>query len=330
MSENQVVKRGVKPALNKQFFAGAAILAIFTAASALNADAATFDASNIVINDVTADIRVTTNADDAVNVNIRQGSEFASIKVTQDGDTVILQGEGFDEPEGGCCDSRITRVFDARTNRDPNKDSSNNLTNYPTIEIAMPRSGNATFDDVRMKLNMESLSGTLTMDACYVDGEIGDTDEAYIGIVSGSRLSMGDVKATFEADVSGRADLRANDVSAVDVDISGSGAVQLGRIDGMLDASIAGSGRVEAARLTGPLTARIAGSGGVAVASGNADPLKAIIEGSGVVIFDGTASSTDLRLSRSAEVRLRNSRGRIGRVGSGSVYVADKRIESEE
>ncbi|MEO0400590.1 MAG: DUF2807 domain-containing protein [Pseudomonadota bacterium] len=323
-------RKRVKPSLNKQFFIGAGFLVAFYGASMLSARAATYEASKLVVNDVTADIRVTTTAEDEIDVVIRQGTVFMPIKVSHDGDTVVLQGEGFEDPEGGCCDNRVTRTFDARADRELRDGPDAALSKYPVIEISMPRVGEATFDDVRMKLAMGSLDGTLTMDACYVYGEIGDTEEAYVGVVSGSVLTMGDVKATLEVDVSGNAGVRIANASAVDVDISGSGDVVLGQIDGMLDASIAGSGRVQAGKVTGPMTVRIAGSGGVAVAGGRVDPLKAIIEGSGVVIFDGTASSTDLRLSRSAEVRLGNVRGRLGRVGAGAVYVRDELVERAE
>ncbi|MEM6538467.1 MAG: DUF2807 domain-containing protein [Pseudomonadota bacterium] len=305
------------------------------------ASAAEFDADKISLRDLTADVRIVTttrgNGEDKVDVTIEQGSEYETIKVIHDEDKglVILQGEGFDDPEDGCCDNRITREFEAAAdraaarNQDPAAARRQAFKRYPVITIAMPRSGDAEFDDVRMLIDMDDLDGTVVMDACYAYGEIGNLSEAAIGIVDGSRLIVGDVRTDIEIDLSGDADIRLGNAGAVDVDVAGAGEAVFNTIDGFLDVSIAGSGLVRAARLDGPLTTRIAGSGDVLVSAGRADPLKAIIKGSGSVTHEGPVGGTDLRLTRSAIARLGSVRGKINKSGSGAVYVGGKLVETE-
>ncbi|MEO1013641.1 MAG: DUF2807 domain-containing protein [Pseudomonadota bacterium] len=313
--------------------AAALALAIAAGGSLSTAAAADFTANRLSIRDVTADVRIVTIAGEEMKVDIRQGTEFQTIRVTHDEEAgrVTLQGEGWNDPEDGCCDSRITREFDAAAdrNRDPAEVRREAFKKYPVITISMPREGFAEFDDVRMLINMDDLAGGVVMDACYAYGEIGNLEEAAIGIVDGSRLVVGDVTADLEVDLSGDADIRLGNTSAVDVDVSGAGEAVLSQVDGLLDVSIAGSGLVRAARLDGPLTARIAGSGDIYVQDGRADPVKAIIQGSGSVIFEGAVAGTDLRLSRSARVNFGSVRGKINKVGSGEVFVAGKRVDEE-
>ena len=310
----------------------AAVVAAMAAAAA--ADAAEYRANSLSLRDVTADVRITTTSGDMVDVNIQQGTDYQTIRVIHDekAGRVILQGDGWRDPEGGCCDSRITRVFDAAADRRSGEGEADArrrvFEKYPVITIAMPREGRAEFDDVRMLISMDDLAGDVVMDACYAYGEIGDLEEAAIGIVDGSRLVVGDVRANLEVDLSGDADIRIGNAGAVDVDVSGSGEAVLATVDGMLDVSIAGSGLVRAARLDGPLTTRIAGSGDVYVGAGRADPVKAIIEGSGSVMFEGAVGAgADLRLSRSAIARFGSSAGRINKVGSGALYIDGKLVD---
>jgi len=295
------------------------------------AGAARFTADRIVFEDVTGAVEITTTGGDETEVVIRQGKTYRRIGVSEEGGVVTLKGERWKEDEtDDCCNDRIRRTFEPRQGRTMSTGApldEDLFADYPTITVTMPREGDVSFVDARIKLKMDSLDGALALDACYVYGEAGDVGQAVIGIIEGSRLVVGDVGAGLEVDVSGDADLLTGDASMAEIDIAGPGDVVIGDIGGMLDVSIAGSGTVRAARLDGPLTARIAGSGAVSVKAGRADTLKAIIDGSGGVFFEGTAVQPDLRLSGSAEVRMGAMTGRLTRFGGGEVYVADKLIE---
>lgn len=308
-----------------------AALSISALAFSPSALAARYNATDIRFDDVTGDVKVTTNSGSVIEVTIRQAKTHRPVTVQLVDGVVVVTGERWKEEEyRDCCNDRIRRYRDLRTTRaaraDADRLGADFFADWPVIEVSMPRQGDATFKDARVKLAMGGLEGTLTLDACYVYGETGELGQAIVDVVAGSKLVMGDVKSMLELNMSGEADVLAGDAAMADIDIAGAGDVSVGAIDGMTDVSIAGSGTVRAARLDGPVTVRIAGSGAVLAQAGKADALKATIDGSGGVFLEGAAASPVLRLFGSSEVRLGSMTGRMTRHGDGEVYVAGKLI----
>ena len=317
--------------LFKNAMRGAVLFAVGAASLAGVSQAETFAASNVSFRDITGTVEIKTTSGDEIDIVIRQGKTHAPIKLEEKDGIVTIIGERWKEEETrDCCNSRINREFHPREGRtlttgEPVDEGF--FENWPVIEVSMPFKGNVEFIDARMKLAMERLGGSLNLDACYVYGETGDVDQAVVGVIHGSRLVMGNVKAGLEIDVSGDADVRVGDASMVDIDIAGPGDVVLGDIDGMLDVSIAGSGLVRTTRMDGPMMVRIAGSGAVVVKAGRTDKLRAFIDGSGGVFFGGAVTQPELKLYGSSEVHMDSVNGRITRHGGGAVYVNSVKIE---
>jgi hypothetical protein len=322
-------------AAGKETIMGLKYWTVATAAAALAllgaARAERFEANRILFQNVTGNIEITTHAGTEIDVAIRQAKTYRPVAVSMKDGLVSIVGEKWkDDDHHDCCNDRIRREFHPRHGRTlstgPALDEAL-FADYPTIVVAMPRKGAAQFVDARIKLKMDGLDGPLDLDACFVHGETGPVESAVIGVLSGSRLVVGDVATGAEIDVSGDADVMIGSAASVDVDIAGPGDVILGPIEGMLDVSIAGSGSVRAARLEGPLMTRVAGSGFVEVKAGKVKRLKSIIDGSGAVIVNGTAVQPELRLYGSAEVRLGAVEGRLMHYGSGKVFVGGKLVE---
>lgn len=295
------------------------------------ASAATFDTNKISFRNITGAVEIVTTSGDEIDFAMRQGMTYRHVKVFEKDGVVVIEGDAWrDDESQNCCDNRIARQVDLRKNRKltTGKPVDEDLfRQFPTYVVSMPLTGDVEFIDARIKLDMDRLNGALSLDACYVYGETGDLDQAMVNVVDGSRLVMGNIAAGLELDLSGDADVRAGNAAMVDIDIAGPGDVILGAVDGMMDVSIAGSGLVRTTHIDGPVTARIAGSGGLYIKAGNADRLRATIDGSGGVFIDGAVSQPDLRLSGSAEVRMKSVTGRITRHGGGAVYVDGVLIE---
>ncbi len=301
--------------------AGAAALAAgMTAALSGAAQAETYALSAVSIRDFAGTVNIKTTSGDEIDIAIRQGKSYVPVKLEDKDGVLVISGEAVKDEDGlDCCNRRITRTSHPREGRklttgEPVDEDF--FAVHPTLEILMPYEGDVEFIDARIKLSMESLAGSLKLDACYVYGETSDLEEAVIGVVHGSRLVIGNVAGGLEIDVSGDADVRAGNASIVDVDIAGPGDVVLGDIDGM-----------RATRMDGPVKARIAGSGALAVKSGRADKLRAFIDGSGGVYFRGAATQPELTLYGSAEVHLDSANGRITRHGGGTIYVGGVKLE---
>ncbi len=296
------------------------------------ASAARYTASKVLFQDITGDVKITTTGGEDVEVNVRQGKAYHKVDVKLvDGELVITGERWREEEQKDCCNTRITRTENLKRDRiaaigkapaDPNAF----LEDFPVIEVSLPRKNDVAFVDARMKLAMEATDGRLMLDACYVYGETGNLGQATIGVISGSRLAIGDVKSGLELDVSGDADVTGGTAAMADIDIAGPGDVMIGAVDGMLDVSIAGSGLARIARIDGPMTARIAGSGAVLVQGGKADKLTVAIDGSGGVFHEGSAVAPTLRLYGSPTVSLGAVDGRITRHGRGEVYVGGKLV----
>ncbi|MEM8935679.1 MAG: hypothetical protein AAGC77_04665 [Pseudomonadota bacterium] len=314
----------------KFVFSGGIVIAVVASTSA--ALAARYEANEITFKDVTATIEIISMASaEDINVSITQGKTYRAIETAIVDGVLVLEGEPWRADEAhDCCDRLISRDVNLRADRQTQTAPAQDIAffeDYPVIRVTTPLSTDVNFEDVRMQLDMDRIDGALNLDGCYVYGEASDVAEASIGILSGSRLIIGNVGAGLEVDISGDADFMAGQAASVDIDIAGPGDVILGVIDGMLDVSIAGSGSVRATGLDGPMTARIAGSGLAAVRSGRADRLRATMDGSGLVYFGGETRQPELRLSGSSEVRLQSVSGRIDHKGGGAVFVDGARIE---
>ena len=294
-----------------------------------------FTADKVLFEDVTGTVEIITNGGDQIDVVVEQGGIYSQVKSTLDEETglLLIKGERWKEEERrDCCNDRIRRTVNLQKDRKVTtgeKADDKFFAQYPTIKVTMPRETDVSFVDARMKINMDDLTGALNLDACYAYGEIGNVEEAVIGVIAGSRLVVGNIEAALELDVSGDADVLTGDAAMADIDIAGPGDVIVGSLDGMMDVSIAGSGTVRSTRLEGPLTVRIAGSGEVRVQGGRADRLKATIDGSGGVYFDGAVVGPDLRLFGSSQVHMGSVSGRITRAGGGEVFVDNKRVGKE-
>lgn len=308
----------------------AAVLTVFAAFVADPALAARYKAAKVSFQDITGAVTITTTGGEDVELTITQGKTYRPLTVTLVNGELVIAGEPpISSDFQDCCNDRIRRNESLARDRasagaPPSPDDL--FAGYPVIAIAMPRKNDVSFTDARIRLKMGALDGRLMLDACYVYGETESLGAATIGVISGSRLALGDVKSMLELDISGDAEVIGGSAAMADIDIAGPGSATIGAVDGMVDISIAGSGAVRTGRIDGPMTVRIAGSGSAVAQGGRADKLTVTIDGSGEAVVEGVAVNPDLRLYGSSIVRLGSVEGRITRHGMGVVYVGDKLV----
>lgn len=307
------------------------LAALFASGISAEASAARYAASKVSFQDITGEVKIITTGGADVDVMVRQGKVYHPVSVKLENGELVVKGERWREEETkDCCNGRINRTENLQRDRaavvGKPEDKGSFFSEFPVIEISVPRKSDISFVDARLKLSLEALDGRLSLDACYVYGETGDLGQAAIGVISGSRLVIGNVKSMLELDLSGDAVVTGGSAAMADIDIAGAGDVMIGAVDGVLDVSLAGSGLARVARIDGPMTVRIAGSGAVVVQGGKADKLTVTIDGPGGVFHEGTAVQPILRLSGSPTVRLGSVEGRITRHGYGEVFVGGKLI----
>lgn len=134
--------------------------------------------------------------------------------------------------------------------------------------------------------------------------------------------TVANVDGRLEVAVGGSGTVRAGTSRLLEASVGGSGSVFAGAT-GDLDASIGGSGSIVVAGVNGPAEVAIGGSGDVTIRGGRASTLEVAVAGSGNVRFDGVADSLEASIAGSGDVRVAEVTGAVSRsiVGSGEVRI---------
>ena len=191
----------------------------------------------------------------------------------------------------------------------------------PVVVIEVPKKTPLDLDGISGVAIIEDIEGPLSLSASAIDATIGRLDEASIVARGSSRLEMAAVKGFLDIRITGSANVIADSSSRLMLNVSGSGDVVAGAIDGPLKASILGSGDVAIATVNGPVSLEIGGSGSVEIDGGQATPLDVVINGSGNVSFSGNAEDPDLTINGSGEILLPSYSGKLTTSGTGSFNV---------
>jgi hypothetical protein len=133
----------------------------------------------------------------------------------------------------------------------------------------------------------------------------------------------GDVTGAATIRKSGSGMLQLVGANALDLDLAGSGVVDVGGVRESLDVRMAGSGEVIAASVTGSLSADLAGSGSLTVRTGKITKADLEIAGSGTVQIVAPISALDVSAMGSGTVRVEGVVGDLDAelAGSGEVWV---------
>ncbi|MFN9544238.1 MAG: GIN domain-containing protein [Alphaproteobacteria bacterium] len=112
-------------------------------------------------------------------------------------------------------------------------------------------------------------------------------------------------------------------VKSADIQISGSGDLELAAVADGLKLAIAGAGSLKAAEVNGAVEVAISGSGSVEVAAGTASSFNVDIAGSGDVAFKGHVVNPSVSIAGSGEVVLNTYSGGLEQsiMGSGNVLI---------
>ena len=112
-------------------------------------------------------------------------------------------------------------------------------------------------------------------------------------------------------------------VKSADIQISGSGDLELAAVADGLKLAIAGAGSLKAAEVNGAVEVAISGSGSVEVAAGTASSFNVDIAGSGDVAFKGHVVNPSVSIAGSGEVVLNTYSGGLEQsiMGSGDVRI---------
>jgi hypothetical protein len=163
----------------------------------------------------------------------------------------------------------------------------------------------------------------LRVEDATVGASIGATQSLLLDQIGCLDSTVGPVAGNADIELSGSGKVELASVGAgLTADLAGSGQLSAGAVTGATNVDLAGSGDVTVAQVTGPLDIEISGSGSVEIAGGQG-PLEVDIAGSGRLIHRGTAVDpvVDIAGSGSVSVAAISGRERVDRAGSGRFTV---------
>jgi hypothetical protein len=192
-----------------------------------------------------------------------------------------------------------------------------------TVRVTVPRGADVEIESLVGDTTIGDTQGNLRLEAAATKARIGRVASANIDIGGSGRVDIAAVTGTLKLDVGGSGKIVTGPIGNLRADLAGSGDAQFGAISGGLDLDIAGAADVYAARVNGPTKIGIAGSGSVKIADGTADPLHVEIMGSGNFNFGGVAVDPHVEAFGSGNVRIKSYRGKLDTEGMADVKIGD-------
>jgi hypothetical protein len=192
-----------------------------------------------------------------------------------------------------------------------------------TVRVTVPRGTDVDVDSLVGDATIGDTQGNLRLEAAATKARIGRVASANIDIGGSGRIDIASVSGTLKLDVGGSGKIMTGPIGSLRADLAGSGDAQFGPINGGMDLDIAGAADVTAARVNGPTKVSIAGSGSVKIADGTADPLHVEIMGSGNFAFGGVAVDPHVEAFGSGNVRIKSYRGKLDTEGMADVKIGD-------
>jgi hypothetical protein len=134
--------------------------------------------------------------------------------------------------------------------------------------------------------------------------------------------TVANVEGRLEVSLGGSGVVRTGTSRSLEASVGGSGSILAGAT-GDVEANVGGSGSISVASMNGAADVSIGGSGDVTIRGGRATSLEVAVAGSGNVRFDGTAASLEASIAGSGDVRVAEVTGAVSRsiVGSGEVHI---------
>ncbi len=192
-----------------------------------------------------------------------------------------------------------------------------------TVHVTVPRGADVDIESLVGDATVGDTQGVLRLEAAATKAKIGRVSSANIDIGGSGRVDIAAVTGTLKLDVGGSGKINTGPIGNLRADLAGSGDANFGPINGGLDLDIAGAADVSAARVNGPVKVSIAGSGSVKIADGTADPLRVEIMGSGNFNFGGVAVNPHVEAFGSGNVRIKSYRGKLDTEGMADVKIGE-------
>ncbi|HEY5071507.1 MAG TPA: DUF2807 domain-containing protein [Caulobacteraceae bacterium] len=267
---------------------------VLAASAACGAAAA---APMVEIDHAVARVTVLPEARPDITVTVTRANPRLPLRISRDGDRVVIDGGLTMRPHGCHTAFGHTRVFVFGL-------GDFDLADLPQVVVHAPMDVDVGAGDT-------------------VFGAIGRSGSVDLRIGGCGGWTVANVAGPMRISISGSGDARTGAAGSADLRISGSGDIHTREIRGGLTAATSGSGDIEAAAIHGPLRVHVAGSGDVRAHGGEATEMRVSVSGSGDVLFSGVAQSLEASIAGSGDVTVGRVTGSVTKhvAGSGEVRI---------
>lgn len=305
----------------RSFFGGAAVAMLLVSAGGADAgqdstwtklSPQSFDARNVVLDHVIADVKVGVRDGGKVSVEI-QGPRYRvnDMQTRSSGGTVSISGPASDNRSFNVWD--VSKWFDYS---DVGEDK------RVRVWVTVPRGAEVNARHLIGDMSIGDTNGKIYVETITGDVRIGRVSDARLKVVGGGDISVADVRGALSLDIAGSGDVRIGNVSgAAAITVAGSGDSSISNVGAGLNANLAGSGDLKVGNVNGPVTISMAGGGDVSIAGGKADPLKVSMVGGGDLSFGGVAVNPTLSSIGSGDVWINAYQGHLSSSGMGDIHI---------
>jgi hypothetical protein len=305
----------------KSFFGGAAVAMLLVSAGGADAGqdrswtklpSQSFDARNVVLDHVIADVTVNVRNGGKTSVDIQGPRYLVNDMHTQSGGgTLSISGPSNDKRNFNVWD--VSKWFDYSDVGDDQR---------VRVWVTVPKGSDVNAKRMIGDLSIGDTNGRIYVETITGDVKVGRVSDARLKVVGGGDISVSAVQGTLSLDIAGSGDVRVGNVSgSAAITVAGSGDSSISNVGAGLNANIAGSGDLKVGNVNGPVTISMAGSGDVSIAGGKADPLKVSMVGGGDLSFGGVAVNPTLSSIGSGDVWINAYQGHLSSSGMGDIHI---------
>ncbi|NNU15552.1 hypothetical protein HK107_04370 [Parvularcula sp. ZS-1/3] len=180
------------------------------------------------------------------------------------------------------------------------------LEERPRLTISAPQGTDIEINGSAIHMRTDGSAGDVDItDNVHLLVVLGDVDDAELEIHGSGYLEVGNVAGMLDGSVHGSGDLIAGNIREADLRVHGSGDLNARNVGGEVKASVHGSGDLSLERVLGPVSANVHGSGDLKM-NRIERGLKGSVHGSGDLEVNQVNGDLDLSVHGSGDLDIDN------------------------
>ena len=227
------------------------------------------DADTIVIEDFFGSVELELSGDGDVTI-AKSGANASDVSIGGSSDRALIRGEGINRErwKRTYYEMKKKKKHYGSGARDSDPAFEEMLKDQPKLIISAPEGTAILVRESAIKMRTDGDAGDVVVDDnIHVLMWFDDIENGELQVQGSGYLEAGNIDGLLEATVHGSGDLIVGNVREAELTVHGSGDLRAQNIGGELDATVHGSGDLKTERVLGPVDASVHGSGDLVIRS---------------------------------------------------------------